>query len=75
MVSEGKFYIIVFYNMLYIKIVFFVFFSDKKCTFPFCKDTFFSKLFNYVKELFSLSRGFQKNRVVLDLVITSMFIS
>ena len=75
MVSECKFYIIMFYNMLYIKIVFFVFFQTKNVPFYFAKIRFFSKLFNYVKELFSLSRGFQKNRVVLDLVITSMFIS
>ena len=52
MVSESKFYIIMFYNMIYIKNRFFVFFSDKKCTFPFCMDTFFPQIIQLCQRTF-----------------------
>ena len=62
--------------MLHIKkIVFLSFFQTKNVPFCFAKIRIFFQLFNYVKELSPLSRGFQKNKVVLDLVITSMLIS
>ena len=76
MVSESKFYIILFYKMLHIKKSFFcLFFRQKMYLFVLQRYGIFFQLFNYVKELSPLSRGFQKNKVVLDLVITSMLIS
>lgn len=52
MVSEGKFYIIMFYNMLYIKNRFFCLFFRQKMYLPFCKDTFFPQIIQLCQRTF-----------------------